>query len=240
MRHYLASFMLYAVSMFVAAGCIHRPPTDDSENTSHVAETEAYIGLVPDTATAFTHIFHITNPTADTLRIDRIEPDCECAEAAAEDSVILPGDSASVRMTVRLEDDYLRIEKSARLYLTPKSEPIDICIKAIRPMPAALLEKTYPIRVSDNIRVTATEVCLRDSDCYTIDVANVSEQTIYLECTGDCLTEGVQVYLQEMLEGGGKGSIVIYKDAENSTSHADAQIGLHTSDGGTVCINVSL
>ena len=149
-----SDYRLLAILFLLASlfSCRHR--TGGGDFPSVYAEEEEWdAGLISDTLRLLSHEFRIVNASQDTCQIVRIDRTCGCIRATADRTVILPGDTAVVTMTVEL-DNSPYIDKEIYVYTSLQDEPVTLYITAIRGVSERSIHAHFQYPLGEGLRAT--------------------------------------------------------------------------------------
>ncbi|MCA9726319.1 MAG: DUF1573 domain-containing protein [Candidatus Eisenbacteria bacterium] len=130
----------------------------------HFDERQVDFGDLPQASQA-EHRFSFSNDGTEPLRIEKIETSCGCTAAAPTDSIILPGNAASIDVTFSTRDFQGDVSKVVVIFTNDPGEPrVDLMLRA-NIVPLIRVESDWvdfgPVRRSEGkvvgVLVTADE-----------------------------------------------------------------------------------
>lgn len=216
----MMSKLFYAIFFLGLISCGHMGCNNQSEGI-FIADYDYDFGVIPDTIRTLTHRFTIKNTTNDTCRILRIEKSCGCTKVKESTSVIAPHSFAYLDVEVDLGTVYNFFERDINVYTDVLDEPMTIFIRASRNMPRYIVNKEFPVKVSNNLRINVPyvimgNICLGDSKMSTINMINTNSENVSISARIDGAPSFVNVYCDEVLKPNDYGRIIVSIDLTNT------------------------
>ena len=109
-------------------GTVHRQLSADSDVFD--------AGILADTASRLEHTFLLRNGGRDSCRIVRVERSCGCTGTELSSTLLPPGGTASLRVSVNLTGLFDCIDKTVTVQVLDQDRPLVLHLKADKPRPA--------------------------------------------------------------------------------------------------------
>ncbi len=156
------------------------------------------------------HTFWIKSTGSDTLRITKVVPGCGCTQAPLEDSVLAPGDSASLEIIFSTLSYRGYLSKRPYLETNISDEKIYLKIMAeLMPHP----EEMKPIRLLPH-RLDVSQFTTKPRRRAAFKIENMTDQTLRI-IPVDTVSKDFDVTLPDKVGPGqtAEGMVIVHKDA---------------------------
>lgn len=193
-----------------------------------IEDADYDFGLVPDTVQMLRHQFKIENVSSDTCRVKKIERSCGCTKVRLSADIIPPGETVYLDVNVDLGSNYSFFERDINIYMEHRPEPYTIFVRACRQVPKEMVEREFPVRISDQLRANMPYLIignckLGDVKTDFLNISNQSDETVKYEARLIGAPACVSVFHDDKIPAGDVGRVIITTDL----SKVDNDWGLH-------------
>jgi hypothetical protein len=142
--------------------------------TITLSESEFDFGFAPQNA-KISHIFRITAPDRDSLKITEVVPGCGCTKAPLDKSELGPGESTNLEIVFDSRSYRGAVRKGPRFQAAGSTEPTKLTIIAnITTRP----DSTYPVIIKP-YKVDISQFGEQTRDQMTFSISNVSDADLH-------------------------------------------------------------
>lgn len=168
--------------------------TDDLRAAAEWSETCATVQAVTGQPTT-ERLFRFRNTGPQSVRIVRVQPNCDCVSAVAEQDEIAPGGAGKIAVTFALGGRSGRQEKVVRVFFADQPEkPVELTLVVDIPEPVAIVPRFVFWRLDDAAAEKAFDITLADpADKLTGVSCPGADMAVRLEPTADPHRWRVQV-----------------------------------------------
>lgn len=185
-----------------------------------IEDADYDFGLVPDTVQVLKHQFKIENVSSDTCRIKKIEKSCGCTKVYPSGNVIAPDAYITLDVEVDLGSNYSFFERDINIYMEHQPEPYTIFVRASRQVPKDLVEKMFPVRISDQLRANMPFLILSylphgEVKTHFLNVNNSSDKAVKYTAQLIGAPSYVSIFHDDQIAANDVGRVIITTDLTN-------------------------
>lgn len=185
-----------------------------------IEDADYDFGVVADTVHVLKHQFKIENVGADTCRIVKIEKSCGCTKVRESADVIPPGEAVFLDVEVDLGINYSFFERDINIYMDHQAEPYTIFVRASRQVPKAMVEKVFPVRISDELRANMPFLILTylphgEVKTHFLNINNSSDKAVKYTARLIGAPSYVSVFHDDEIPANETGRVIITSDMKN-------------------------
>lgn len=208
---------LYILLIIIGLIACNSSHTNNQSEGVFICDSDFDFGVIPDSVKLLHHRFVIKNITSDTCYIKRIEKSCGCTNLVLSSNIIPPYDSVHLNMEVDLGSNYSFFERDVSIYTTTYKEPLMIFIRASRRLPKQFISKDFPLKISENIRLSTPYVIfgnikMGNIKSESVNLLNTSEESINFTASIIDAPPYIDVFYEDELKPNEVGRIIIRID----------------------------
>lgn len=215
-------------------------PTDDN---LYLSENTIYFGVVPDSINKVTHELFLVNNTQDTCVISNIERSCGCTNIEMSNKIILPHNSAKITVFLTLTNEYNFVERDINIYTNLSNSPLTLYVSAIREVPSILVQKEFPVKFGNELRLSSNVVLLGyaqhgQAKNYSLNIINHSKEKKQLRLMSKPPKEFEVIYPTELSPQEISRIVFVYNPNKNTWGEISHEYTFVDEKGETITLQV--
>ena len=187
-------------------------------NVVYIDDPDYDFGVIADSIHVLNHFFVLHNSTDDTCYIRRIVKSCGCTKVYSNKTFVPPNDTLRIQVEIDLGNNYSYFEKDINVYTSSSDTPLTVYVRASREMPKDVINRQFPVPVSDHVRLSSPGIILGyiqhgQAVTKSINIINTSQSDVYIEGSNHNLPSNLTVFIPEIISPNTISRIVAIYDA---------------------------